>query len=804
MIARWFFVMSAMLFASCASLPAEPTADVRSTAPRHDVQSHAAAIVARMSLEHKISQLVMPDISTITPDDVATYRFGTILNGGNSGPGNNDKAPAPEWLTLADAMWDESMRPLADGEPVVPMLWATDAVHGHNNIPGATIFPHNVGLGATHDPALVRRIGEATAAEIAVTGIDWTFAPTIAVATDTRWGRAYESYGQDPAMVASLGTAMVEGLQGQQDASDFLDDRHVIATIKHFFGDGGTGGKDQGDTVGSLPALEAIHAAPYVPAIAAGAQSVMASFSSINGVKMHGNRDLLTDLLRKRMGFNGVVVGDWNGHGQIPGCTNTNCPQALLAGLDIYMVPEDWRALHATLVEQAREGTIPMARIDEAATRVVAMKLRAGAFERLRPSARPLGGKWDMLGAPAHRDLARKAVRESLVLLKNDGVLPLKASARILVAGKAADSIAAQAGGWSITWQGGGDLTNADFPGATSIYAGIAAAARAAGGTATLSPAGQFAERPDVAVVVFGEAPYAEFMGDRLDHRLGDEEGLALLTKFRAAGIRTVAILLSGRPLWMNRELAAADAFVAAWLPGSEGQGVADLILGDPAGHARFDFQGHLSFEWPSDCAAGSRPLFGVGYGASLARPSSVPAMSNKCAVVSGAPSVRNLFDRGAAPDIVVAAREANAEAPLPRWIGQSTSGALKLSAFDLAAQEDARTIEWTAPADLRIALGAPNLGPQGSVEIRFALSRAPQGEVKLSGDCDGCSSVDLASTLKLAVDKGYRVARVPLACLSPRAFSRLTLRAEGPVAIKLASLRIVPDPGPSSCQGPF
>ncbi len=805
MIARWLFVVSATILAGCASLPAEPLSNAKTETQKLDFEGRAAAIVARMSLEHKISQLVMPDISTITPEDVATYRFGTILNGGNSGPGNNDKAPAPEWLKLADQMWTASTRPLADGEPVVPVLWATDAVHGHNNIPGATIFPHNVALGAARNPALVRRIGEATAAEIAVTGIDWTFAPTIAVATDTRWGRAYESYGQDPALVATLGAAMVEGLQGQKGSSAFLDDRHVIATIKHFFGDGGTGGKDQGDTTGSPVALEALHASPYVPSIAAEAQSVMASFSSINGIKMHGNRDLLTGLLRNRMGFGGVVVGDWNGHGQIPGCTNSNCPQALLAGLDIYMVPEEWKALHATLVAQVRDGTIPISRVDEAATRVIAMKLRAGTFDRPRPTVRSLAGKWEVLGAAAHRDLARQAVRESLVLLKNDGVLPIKASSRILVAGKAADSIAAQAGGWSVTWQGGGDLTNADFPGATSIFAGISAAARAAGGTATFSPEGQFAERPDVAVVVFGETPYAEFMGDRLDHRLGDEEGLTLLKKFRAAGIRTVAVLLSGRPLWMNRELTAADAFVAAWLPGSEGEGVADLVVGDAAGRPRFDFKGRLPFDWPSDCAAGSRTLFPFGYGGSLARAPMVPALSPTCAVVAGAPIVRNLFDRGSGPEISVTARDSNGEVPLARWIGRTPGGALQLTPFDLAAQEDARTIEWTAPADLHIALGGANPpGPRGSVEMRFAVVRAPQGAVKLSGSCDGCSTVDLASTLQLAVDKGYRVARVPLACLSPRAFSRLTLRAEAPVAIKLASLRIVPDPGPSSCQGPF
>lgn len=801
MIARMLAIGAVVALGGCATTPPVRIEPVRA---EQSIDARAAAIVARMSLEHKVSQLVMPDIASITPADVAAYRFGTILNGGNSGPGGNDKAAAPEWLKLADAMWDASMQPLADGEPVVPLLWATDAVHGHNNIPGATLFPHNVGLGATRDGALVRKIGEATAAEIAVTGIDWTFAPTIAVATDTRWGRAYESYSQDPALVTALGKAMVEGLQGVQGSATFLDDRHVLATIKHFFGDGGTGGKDQGDVAGPLPAIEAVHAAPYPASIDAGAQSVMASFSSINGVKMHGNRELLTGLLRDRMKFDGVVVGDWNGHGQIPGCTNVACPQALMAGLDIYMVPEDWTALHANLVAGARGGTIPMARIDEAATRVIAMKLRAGTFDRPRPSARGLAGKWGVIGSPEHRAIARAAVRQSLVLLKNDGVLPLKAAANILVAGKAADSIAAQSGGWSITWQGGGDLTNANFPGATSIFAGIAAAVRDGGGTAILSGDGTFTAKPDVAIVVFGEPPYAEFMGDRLDHRLDDEEGLALLQRFKAQGIRTVAVLLSGRPLWTNREIAAADAFVAAWLPGSEGQGIADVLITDPVGRPRHDFTGRLSFDWPADCAAGRAALFPVGSGGSYAQAPRLPALSATCARTAGAPADRAIFLRGPSSGTQLIASDTKGEATLPRWTGSSPAGAVVVRPFDLAAQEDARTIEWISAASLLARFGGEPVGPRGSVELDVAVVGTPRGAVTISGSCENCGPVSLDPTLRLAIDKGFRTARIPLACLNPVAIKGIVLRAEGTVTLRLKSLRIVSQSGPSSCQGPF
>ena len=788
----------------CVSIPAGDVDAIVLVSPEQSVETRASTIVAGMSLEHKVSQLVMPDIASITPEDVATYRFGTILNGGNSGPGGNDKAAAPEWLKLADAMWDASMRPLPNGEPVVPLLWATDAVHGHNNIPGATLFPHNVALGATRDADLVRRIGEVTAAEIAVTGIDWTFAPTIAVATDTRWGRAYESYSQDPALVAYLGAAMVEGLQGLKGSAAFLDNRHVIATIKHFFGDGGTGGKDQGDTTGSQAAIEAIHATPYPPSIAAGAQSVMASFSSINGVKLHGDRTFLTGLLRDRMKFDGVVVGDWNGHGQIPGCSNIACPQALLAGLDIYMAPEDWKALHVNLVKVVRDGTIPIARVDEAAARVIALKLRSAAFDKPRPSARALAGKWDMLGSIDHRAVARQAVRQSLTLLKNDGVLPIRASAEILVAGKSAASVAAQAGGWSISWQGGGDLTNADFPGATSIYSGLAAAVRNGGGHATLSPDGRFTKRPDVAVVVFGEAPYAEFMGDRLDHRLDDEEGLALLGRLKSQGIPTVAVLLSGRPLWMNREIAAADAFVAAWLPGSEGQGVADVLVGDRAGRPVHDFSGRLAFDWPADCAAASATLFPFGFGGRYGQPPLVPRLSTSCARTLGAPADRALFLRGPSSGTQLAARDSGGEKLLPRWTGQSPTGALRVRPFDLSAQEDARTVEWTSAADLLVKLGGRPVGPKGSVELVFALVAAPRGAVTIAGSCKDCRPVNLDSTLRLAIDKGFRTARIPLACLGDRSIDGLTLRAEASATVRLKALRIVSESGPSSCQGPF
>lgn len=792
----------ALATATLAQAGAQEQPQPQAAAPA-GTADHAAAVdalLARMSLERKVAQLIMPDIASITPEDVRRYRFGTILNGGNSGPGGNDLAPAPAWLKLADAMWEASTAPLPNGEPAIPALWATDAVHGHNNLGAATIFPHNIGLGATRDAALMQRIGQVTAAEIAVTGIDWTFAPTLAVVTDDRWGRTYESFSQDPALVAELGRAMVLGLQGTPDTPAFLDQTRVIATAKHFFGDGGTGGLDRGDTRGDPDEVYRVHASPYPPSIAAGVQSVMASFSSVNGAKMHGSKAHLTDILRGQMGFDGLVVGDWNGHGELAGCSNTNCPQSLMAGLDVYMVPEDWKGLYESLLAQVKDGTIPMARLDQAVRRVLLVKQRYGLMAKPKPSARALGGKWDMLGAPEHRAVAREAVRKSLVLLKNEGVLPLKPSANLLVAGSGADSVPLQSGGWSITWQGGGILTNADFPGATSIYAGIAEALQAGGGAATLSPDGRYTAKPDAAIVVFGERPYAEFVGDREDLAFRDEEGLKLLRRYHAAGIPTVAVFLSGRAMWVNRELAEADAFVAAWLPGSEGAGVADVLIADGAGQPRHDFTGKLAFDWPAGCAPGSPALAPFGFGSSYAAPASLPRFDTTCALLDPDPAKGlAIFTRGLSQAVT-----ANSEgAALANLVGKGRSGALTVSAFDIAAQEDGRRLRWSAPAALSLAWNPITLPPTAGLTIRYRLDAIPTAAITLTGK-DKATPLDLTSSFTLGAGKGWRAMQVPLACLGTGELGGITLSSAAAFEFELESLALVPQTTGQDCRGPF
>jgi len=585
-------------------------------------EARIADIIARMTLEEKIGQLVQADLCCVTPDDVKTYHLGSILVGGNSGPYGNDLAPAPEWLRAADEFYAASVD-TSDGGVGVPIIWGTDAVHGHSNIIGATIFPHNVGLGAMRDAELVERIGAATAREIRVTGQEWTFAPTVTVPQDWRWGRAYEGYSSDPDLVASYVGAMVRGLQGGPGNHNLLAGDKVIASTKHFLADGGTdNGVDQGDSSISEEELRDIHGKPYGPAIAEGVATVMASFSSWQGKKMTGNQSLLTGVLKERMGFGGFTVSDWNAHGQVEGCTNEACPQALLAGIDMYMAPDTWKPVYENLLAEARAGTIPMERIDEAVANILRVKMRLGLWEAGRPSARPLAGEWDILGSPEHRAIAREAVRKSLVLLKNEGVLPLAPGGHLLVAGDGADDIARASGGWTISWQGTG-LTNAQFPGATSLWKGLSDAVRAAGGSAELSPDGRFTRRPDAAVVVFGEKPYAEFQGDRESLQLDPEltAPWETMTRLKAQGIPVVAVMVTGRPLYVNPALNTADAFVVAWLPGSEGGGLADLLVGDAQGAPRFDFSGKLPTAWPRTARMEDGALYAFGHGLSYAAP---------------------------------------------------------------------------------------------------------------------------------------------------------------------------------------
>ena len=594
------------------------------------MEARIGQIVAGMTLQQKIGQMTQPEIKAATPEDVRQYYIGSVLNGGGSWPNGNKQATVGDWLKLADQYYDASMS--TDMTVKVPLIWGVDAVHGHNNVFGATLFPHNIGLGAAHDPALIADIGAAVGKAVRATGINWVFAPTLAVARDDRWGRTYESFSEDGALVNAYAGAYVKGLQGR-----FNDDANVVATAKHFMGDGGTdGGKDQGINLANKADMMNIHGQGYYGALGAGVQTVMASFNSWNDVaagidygKMHGSKALLTDALKTKMGFDGFVVSDWNGIAQVPGCTKASCPQAINAGIDMIMVPDDWKEFIANTIRQVQSGQIPMARIDDAVTRILRVKMRAGLFAG-KPSQGAYAGKMEAVQA---RTLARQAVRESLVLLKNNGhVLPLKKGKKILVVGKSANSMQNQTGGWTLSWQGTGN-TNNDFPAGDTILVGIMEAAGDANIVFSETPQDVDVSRFDAVIAVIGETPYAESSGDitagwTLQHSGRYPEDLAVLQAVAGKGKPVVTVLLAGRPVYANDLINLSDAFVAAWLPGTEGKGVADVLFRKAGGEINQDFHGSLSFSWPkSPCQtplnkgdANYSPLFALGYGLTYKR----------------------------------------------------------------------------------------------------------------------------------------------------------------------------------------
>lgn len=814
----------AVMLTACTKAPTEPEALTDKTAAIWPelklpvakdaaLEQKIADIMAGMTLQHKIAQMIQPEIRDITVEDMRKYGFGSFLNGGGAFPNDNKHATPADWIALAESMYQASIDDSLDGSRI-PTMWGTDAVHGHNNVIGATLFPHNIGLGAANNPALIEQIAKVTAREVMVTGIDWVFAPTVAVVRDDRWGRTYEGYSEDPDIVHDYAAAIVTGLQGAAD-QDFLGDERVISTVKHFVGDGGTvGGDDQGDNIASEQELFSIHAQGYVGGLQAGAQSVMASFNSWHGSKIHGDKYLLTDVLKTRMGFDGFVVGDWNGHGQISGCTNENCAQAALAGLDVYMVPTAaWKPLYYNLIEQVESGTIPLSRIDDAVRRILRVKLRAGLFDKPSPAKRPLSGKTELIGSAEHRAVAREAVQQSLVLLKNnDAILPLNPKQRILVTGEGADNIGMQSGGWTISWQGTGN-TNSDFPGGSSIYAGIKQAVDAAGGSTELSSDGSYSSKPDVAIVVFGEQPYAEGNGDldNLEYQRGNKTDLALLRKLKADGIKVVSLFISGRPLWVNPELNASDAFVAVWLPGSEGAGVADVIMAKADGSANVNFRGKLSFSWPATAQqmvnrhdADYQPLLPYGFGLRYGDASTLSNTLQEQVVADATLDDLVLFERAVKAPYQLQLHSGTEKQAVVSSVQQL--GNIAMRTFDKAVQEDARRFAFSGEAKVSLSSAFPadlrSYQEAGSVlALQVKRSGAVPDSVMLGMDCaQNCSSaVNIAPQLQALADEEWQTLSIDLACFARQGadfsqiFTPVSLATTAPLVLSLADIRLKP-----------
>jgi beta-glucosidase len=596
--------LSITVAAGAAGHPASatPAAGLPYQDPTLPVADRVNDLMSRMTLDDEIGQMTQAERGALNPQsDLATYGLGSVLSGGGSAPSPNT---AQSW---AD-MYDSFQRVALSTRLGIPMIYGVDAVHGDNNVYGATIFPHNIGLGATRDADLVQRIGRATAEEVSGTGVDWDFAPCLCVARDDRWGRTYESFGEVPDIPSAM-TSIITGLQG----TTLGGPASVLATAKHYIGDGGTtGGVNEGNTQLSEADLRAIHLPPFKAAVDRGVGAVMISYSSWNGVKMHGNHYLITDVLKGELGFSGFVVSDWAGIDQIDGQTGFSAADVdagVNAGIDMVMVPNDYKGFINILRAEVNNGHIARSRIDDANRRILTKKFQLGLFEHPYTDRSYTA----TVGSADHRALARQAVRESQVLLKNaGGVLPLSKSAKVFVAGKSADDIGNQSGGWTISWQGGSGNTT---PG-TTVLQGIRSAVAGSGSVSYDRYGNGIDGSYTAAVAVIGETPYAEGQGDRPGGLGLDQEDLATLTRLRASGVPVVVVLVSGRPLDVAAQLPNWNALIAAWLPGTEGNGVADVLFGDYAP------TGKLPMTWPSSSSQepindgdGQTPLFPLGYG---------------------------------------------------------------------------------------------------------------------------------------------------------------------------------------------
>ena len=765
----------------------------------------AQTILAQMTLEEKIGQVIQGDISTVSPQDAKNYNLGSVLNGGNSAPGGGKTASWQAWIDAADAYWRASTD-TSDGGLGIPLLWGTDAVHGHNNLQMAVIFPHNSALGATGDADLLRRIGKVTAHEVKATGLDWVFAPTLAVARDDRWGRAYESYSEDQKLVSKLGEAILQGLQGRPDQDDFLGEKRVVATAKHFVGDGGTQfGIDKGDTIGSLSEIKKIHAFPYDAAIDNKVQTVMASFSSVNGEKMHGATGLLTGILRDEMGFDGFVIGDWNGHAEIPGCTATDCPDALLAGVDMYMAPDSWKGIYETLLAQVKNGTVPVARLDEAVTRILTVKIRAGLFEAGLPSKRPAIDR-AALGQAEHQAVGREAVRKSLVMLKNnDALLPFDPRGHIAVVGAAARSMSQQTGGWTLSWQGD-DNANDEFETGETIYEGLRQAVTKAGGKISYAatPA-QIKGTPDVVIYVFGEKPYAEFKGDMSDLVFEFADGVALadLTALQDKGLPVVSVFLTGRPLWVNPHISRSDAFIVGWLPGTQGAGIADVLAANADGTPAYNVTGKLSFSWPAsgvgapiDATSTEGVQFPFGYGLDYSHAGDKMAALSEAAGIT--PPNGNfdgvLMARGEvqAPFGFYFGDSSNWKTPAKPFLSASLGNVLASRGVDYRAQEDARQLSWRGKGDAngrglvsvqtqrQVDLTALGQAADLSLAIIYRLDKKPSAPVLLAMGCgDNCGAqLDITKPLQKASIGTWQSLSIPLRCFTEKGLKASAVNA--------------------------
>jgi beta-glucosidase len=842
--------------------------NIRSAVQKNPQQeARIAEILSKMTLHEKIGQMIQPDMREITPQEVEEYKIGSILNGGGAWPANNKYSSASDWAQEAEKFYQAVERAYAGRGFRVPFAWATDAVHGHNNVFKATLYPHNIGLGAANNPDLIEEIGAATALEIAATGLDWTFAPTVAVPRDYRWGRVYEGYSEDPQITHSYASRMVRGLQG--DLSQILAEDKVISTVKHWVGDGGTlKGVDRGENHLSEEHLINIHAPGYFSALEVGAQVVMTSFNSWHdpknydlmesgdyNYKLHGSKYIINDVLKGKLGFDGVVITDWNGHSEISGCSSGNCPQVILAGNDVVMVTarKDWKQFFANVVTQVEAGLIPMNRINDAVTRILRVKMRAGLWDKPSPAARRYAGEEGLLGLGSHRALARRAVRESLVLLKNNpDTLPLSSQSKFLVLGSGANDIQKQTGGWSLSWQGDENLIDRDFPGATTFLQAVQSVV----GTGNVYTDLENAPQDAIALVVIGEDPYAEMMGDIKGSRTLEyakikrsyAADLELLRALKSSNRKVVTVMFSGRPLYVNEEIQLSDAFVVGWLPGTEAGGITDVLFEEFG----YDFRGRLSFSWPAtkcgtsinvvpshipnferpeheqDLNGEHAPLFPFGYGLSYDRDKSTDMGVNTntikldlnegaCGISAAETATQPLELFGATADgdfEMVMSGAGNSWNPVKVSRGTKTSvPGVTSTPIDYKHQQDALLVEFDGkPAQIYVRMPEDQtIDARGYIRsgghLLFdidVISETPV-ELKLAMHCTWpcMGEISLSEYLpasKPPVDPTWKTIKIPLAKFDEEGADFLNLTSpfliysEHPVKFRLGCIRFQPD----------
>ena len=732
------------------------------------------SLIKKMSIEEKVGQVIQADLDFIKPSDLRDYPIGSVLNGGNTSPRGKLRASPAEWKSLAQEFYEESKRTGAS----IPVLWGTDAVHGHSNVFGATIFPHNIGIGAAANPQLVKDIGAAVAEEVLATGLFWTFAPTVTIPQNFRWGRTYEGYSEDPVLVSKLGSAFIEGLQGTE--KEFLNDAKILGTAKHFLGDGGTYlGIDQGDTRANEENMRVIHGEPYFASLNSCVRVVMASFNSWNGSKVHGNKYLLTEVLKEKMNFTGFVVGDWNGHQQVPGCNAGSCPESFNAGVDMFMVPENWKALYKNTVKQVKDGEISIERLDDAVKRILTVKQQLGMFEGRVPNQT----KYSEVGLQKNREIARRAVRESLVLIKNNNaVLPIKDQQKILVIGDSADSLKIQTGGWTLDWQGANN-TNSDFPGSVTFlqalkeYENLEITHKNSLSNLDLN------KNYDLVIVAYGEEPYAEGIGDRKNLLYRDSKTLNTLKRLKRNGNKVVSIFFTGRPLWTNEFINLSDAFVVAWLPGTESRGMTDVLVANEDGSVNYDFQGKLPFSWPSDpnqstiafYDPASNAEFDYGYGLTYKSPKALASLDE---------SFEKSDDYGDLVEIF----SGKFNNPFEGFIQENNSPQIKLSStnnttqndivqidfIDVDKQDDTLRVTFNADGNLNsfhiLTTEVVGLEDFQSGFLNFnARVVESSGAIFLAATCGfGCmGSIDVTSLL--VKSKSFDGYSVPLKCLTDK-----------------------------------